>query len=446
MPDIRARARARLAAWLRHWGPLLPLMVATSIVMLGFGAMIPVLSLFVQSQGISATTIGIIVSGWAIGRLVSEPISGWWADRHSRTPQMIVALLLVGITSVLMLVFTSAIGLFTLRFIAGVASGMFGPAARGELVDATDPGTRGQAFGYFSAFQNGGFVLGPAIGAFGTSLVGGYAFPFVFMGVLGLASAGFLWRFGRGPRHVVDLVHRDEFTESALAKTGIHATAAEPAYVAVEKPGPPVQASLRAVFNRTFLAAVIIGFGLQLTMGIYDVVWPLFMIDLGASVAWIGFSFMLLGIPSMLLAPFFGSLVDRWGSIPFVIAGSLVMVGAGLAFTQATEPVMPAVAATVEAAFGAMLGTALFAMVAAGSPMGRTALAQGIYGSVGTSAIIVSTMASGALYEAGRTLPFWFFAAVVALTFVLGMLVYTGFFGRWRSGPGPASVEAEAGA
>ena len=445
MPDIRGRARARSSAWLRHWGPLLPLMVATSIVMLGFGAMIPVLSLYVQSQGIDATTIGIIISGWAIGRLISEPPFGWWADRHSRKPQMVVALMLVGLTSMLMLVFTSAVELFALRFIAGVASGMFGPAARGELVDATDPGTRGQAFGYFSAFMNGGFVLGPAIGAFGTSIFGGYTFPFVFMGVLGFASAAFLWRNLKPATHVADLLHRAEETGSALARTGIHASAAERVYAEPE-PKPPTQAPLREVFNRTLIAAVIIGFGLQLSFGIYDVVWPLFMIDLGADVAFIGLTFMLLGLPSMILAPVFGRFVDKWGSIPFVIAGSLVMVGAGIAYALSTEPVMPAVAATIESAFAAMLGTALFAMVASGSPQGRTALAQGIYGSVGTTANIVSPKHSGALYELDRTLPFWFFAGTLAVTFVLGMIVYTGFLGRWRQGSEAEAEEATASA
>lgn len=443
MPDMRAKTRARISAWLRHWGPLLPLLGATSIVMLGFGAMIPVLSLYVQSQGVDAATIGIIISGWAIGRLISEPISGWWADRHSRKPQMVIALLLVGATSFLMLVFTSAAGLFILRFVAGVASGMFGPAARGELVDSTDPGSRGQAFGYFSAFQHGGFVLGPAIGAFGTSLLGGYVFPFIFMGVAGLVSALFLWRFQRSGSHVYDPLHREHTVESALAKTGIHATAAEPAFDAVEEPAPAVQAPLRAVFNRVLITAVIIGFGLQLTFGIYDVVWPLFMIDLGADVAWIGITFMLLGLPSMVLAPIFGRFVDRWGSIPFIVAGCFAMIGAGIVFALSTDPFTPAVAATIEAGFSALLGTALFAMVAAGSPQGRTALAQGIYGSVGTTAVILSTMTSGALYEAGRTLPFWFFAGVVALTFVLGMAVYTGFFGLWPRGEAAAPAEAE---
>ena len=435
MPDIRARGRARISAWLRHWGPLLPLLGATAIVMLGFGAMIPVLSLFVQSQGIDATAIGVIVAGWAIGRLIAEPFFGWWADSHSRKPQMVIALVLVGVTSILMLVFTSALGLFLLRFVAGVASGMFGPAARGELVDATDPGSRGQAFGYFSAFQMGGFVLGPAIGAFGSSVFGGYAFPFVFMGVLGFVSAAFLWRFQKTGTHITDPLHRQRPVESALAKTGIHATAAEPAPLPDEGAKPPGQAPIREVFNRVFLAAVIIGFGLQLTFGIYDVVWPLFLIDLGASIEWVGVTFMLMGIPAMIFAPLMGRLVDRFGSIPFVISGCLVLIGAGIAFASAWEPMMPSIAATTEAAFSAMLGTALFAMVAAGSPRGRTALAQGIYGSVGTMAVIVSTMASGALWETGKSLPFWFFAAGVALTFALGMLVYSGFFGRFFRGP-----------
>ncbi len=432
MPDIRAIGRARISAWLRHWGPLLPLLVATLIVMLGFGAVIPVLPLFVQSQGIDAATLGIIVAGWAIGRLIAEPPAGWWADSHSRKPQMVVSLLMVGITAVLMLVFTSAVALFALRFIAGIASGMFGPAARGSLVDATDEGSRGQAFGYFSAFQMGGFVLGPAIGAFGSSIFGGFAFPFLFMGVLGLVAAAYLWRFQPAHPHVVDPLPRAKSEDSAMAMTSIQASAAaELRYVADEESTAPVQAPISALFNRTLIAAVIIGFGLQLTFGIYDVVWPLYLIDLGASIEWVGVTFMLIGIPSMILAPIAGRYVDRLGAIPFVVAGCLAMIGAGIVFASAWEPILPSMVVTVEAGFSGILGTALFAMVASGSPRGRSSLAQGIFGAVGTTAIIVSAMVSGALWEIDSSYPFWFFSAGVAVAFTLGMLVYSGFFGRF---------------
>ena len=431
MPDVRAIGRARISAWLRHWGPLLPILLATFIVMLGFGAMIPVLPLFVTEQGIDVATLGLIVSGWAIGRLISEPFFGWWADSHSRKPQMVLALAIVGISSVLMLLFTSALMLFLLRFGAGIASGMFGPAARGSLVDATARGTRGQAFGYFAAFQMGGFVLGPAVGAFGSAVFGGYAFPFLTLGVLGFASALLLWRFQPAHPHVADVTHRQSSGEMALARTGIHPTAAlEPHAVPDDDGHPPAQAPLSALLNRVLISAVILGFGAQLTFGIIDVVWSLYLIDLGASIEWVGITFMLIGLPSIFLAPIVGRYVDRLGPMPFVISGSLVMIGAGMLWSAAWEPIMPSLVIPLQAAFSGALATALFAMVAAGSPHGRASLAQGIYGSVGTMAVIVSSVLAGALWEMGRPYPFWFYTVGVALSFVLGMLVYTGIVAR----------------
>ncbi len=72
---------------------------------------------------------------------------------------------------------------------AGAAAGAYDPAARGMIVDATEEGERGEAFGIYSAFQMGGFVLGPVIGAFGAALGGGFAFPFLFTGTLTLLAA-----------------------------------------------------------------------------------------------------------------------------------------------------------------------------------------------------------------------------------------------------------------
>lgn len=436
MPDIRARGRARISAWLRHWGPLLPLLLATFIVMLGFGAMIPVLPLFVTDLGIDAATLGLIVAAWAIGRLVFEPVFGWWADSHSKKPQMVVALVLVGITSALMLVFTSAAALFLLRLAAGTASGMFGPAARGSLVDATEPGTRGQAFGYFAAFQMGGFVLGPAIGAFGSAVFGGYAFPFLALGVLGVVSAVVLWRFEPDRPHVANLAHRAPGEDQPMARTGIHVTAAvDPPIDQVEP--VPTQAPLSALLNRVLVASVILGFGAQLTIGLIDTVWSLYLVDLGASIEWVGVTFMLIGLPSIVLAPIAGRYVDRLGPIVFVVLSFPVMIAAGLLWAAAWEPMVPSLAILAAGSISAALNTALFAMVAAGAPPGRASLAQGIFGSFGTIAVILAAMLSGVLWELGRPYPFLFFSLVTALSFGFGMLAYTGLFGRLRRA-GPA--------
>ena len=51
-----------------------------------------------------------------------------------------------------------------LRGLAGLATAMYDPAARGYITDATPPDRRGEAFGLYGAAQMGGLLLGPAIG------------------------------------------------------------------------------------------------------------------------------------------------------------------------------------------------------------------------------------------------------------------------------------------
>jgi MFS family permease len=442
VPDVRARGRARVAAWLRHWGPLLPLLLAVFIVMLGFGAMIPVLPLFVAEQGIDAATLGLIVAGWAIGRLVFEPPFGWWADSHAKKPQMVLALAIVGLASSAMLLVSSPLLLFALRFLAGMGSGMFGPAARGSIIEATAPGSRGQAFGYLSAFQMSGFVLGPAIGAFGAAIFGGYAFPFVAVGVLGLASALVLWRLEPDEPHVAMLGRGEAAGDVRLTRTGVHSSASIDPPIDEPGPGAPSQAPLSALLNRTLVAAVIFGFGSQLTIGLIDTVWPLYLVDLGSSIEWVGITFMLIGLPSIVLAPVAGRYIDRLGPIVFVMLSFPVLIATGLLWAAASEPSLPSALMLGVGVVSTALNTALFAMVAIGAPQGRASLAQGVFGSAATMSVILAAVLAGALWELGRGYPFVFFAAAAAVSFVLGVLAYTGILGRIPRRPEAARTAA----
>ena len=207
--------------------------------MIGFGALLPVLPLFVQEQGIDATQLGLIVAAWPIAKLISEPIFGWWADRHSRKPQMVIGLVILGIVSLLPLFFTTFAALFILRFIAGAATGLYDPAARGMLVDATDEDERGEAFGFYAAFQVGGFAIGPAIGALGTALFGGYAFPFIFTGVLAVAGAAVVALYLSPRPHVVEapeFEHRPRCPAAAGGRALLGLG---------DRPGPDVPARVR---------------------------------------------------------------------------------------------------------------------------------------------------------------------------------------------------------
>jgi MFS transporter, DHA1 family, multidrug resistance protein len=415
---------ARTRAWLVRWGPLLPILVAEFIVLLGFGALIPVLPLYVQGQGIDATTLGLIIAGWPIAKLISEPVFGWIADRRHRRPQMLIGLVVLAVATILPLFFTSALALFLLRFVAGVGAGMYDPAARGMIVDGTKEDERGEAFGFYAAFQMGGFILGPMIGAVAAGLGGGYGFPFLLTGVLTFLAAAVLFvALPRAPRTVH---HEGGPTPQAM-------------------PRPAAQAPLSALLNRTLVSALVMHFGFQLAFGVYSVVWTLFMLHLGASFAWAAFTFVIFGVPAMIMSPIAGRMVDRRGPLPFVVLGGVFIILSGAVYALSWEPVLPSLVIPVEAVAEAFLVPALFAMVAIGTPAGRSATAQGIFGGVGTIALIVASASAGALWDMEPTLPFWFFVLGASVSLVLGLVIARGATGLRRELRGAGAGGSGAG-
>jgi MFS family permease len=442
MSFLRRNGPDRVRSWIERWGPLLPILMAEFIVLLGFGALLPVLPLFIQEQGIDPAMLGLIIAGWPIGKLFFEPAGGWWADRHSRKPQLVIGMALIGLTAVALLFFTSALALFLLRFAAGAAAGIYDSAARGAIVDGTDEDERGEAFGFYGAFQMGGFVIGPAIGAFAAAFFGGYWFPFVLTGAMGLLAAAVLAvALPRHP-HVVEDPRFEHNPDAEPLKAEINFGATiVPQVVPPDQPEPAVQAPLRALANRVLLAALVIGFGMQLSFGTYEVIWSIYMIDLGATIGWVGFTFVLFALPSMIISPIAGRLVDRRGPMRFVIGASLAVIVAGTLYAVATEYLLPSVVVPIEATATAILSTALFTLVAIGTPRGRASTAQGIYGASGTIALIVASIAAGALWERGTSLPFWFFVVGMIVCLAIGLLVYYGPRQRRSSEFIPATAE-----
>src|SRR5215204_956725 len=187
--SLTARVRVRASSWMARWGGLLPLLVAEFVVWLGFGGLLPILPLYFTAQGVDLATLGVVIAAWPAARLVSEPIFGWLADRTARVPLMVIGLIATGIFSFLPLVFTGPLAFVLLRAGSGLATAAYDPAARGYLTDATPPERRGEAFGLYGAFQMGGLLLGPAIGALGAGIFGGISFVFVFGGVAACLAA-----------------------------------------------------------------------------------------------------------------------------------------------------------------------------------------------------------------------------------------------------------------
>jgi DHA1 family multidrug resistance protein-like MFS transporter len=439
MTDRRLAIRSRTAAWLDRWGGILPLLLAESVVWLGFGGLLPVLPLYFAEQGIDLATLGLVIAAWPLARLVTEPIFGWLADRTARTPLMVIGLVLTGLAGALPLVWTGAIAFIILRAASGIGAAIYDPAARGFLTDATPSERRGEAFGLYGAAQMGGLLLGPSIGAFGVAQFGGIGFVFVFSAVTSIiAAVGIAVRLReehieRRP-HGTPSLDRTEFPPDApfLEERFARDVAADEAIARTEI--HPVTRLL----NRGLIAAVVLNIGGYFGSGTYEVIWSLYLEGLGADLFLIGLTFAMFGLPVLVLSPFAGRIVDRRGPFAFIVLGMILPAITGIAYTQIADPWLAVPLILIEATGFAMLNPALYAVVAAASPLGRSSTAQGLYGSAGTLGFIAASLIAGVLAAHDILYPFYLFSAVMVVSLVLGVII-GGDRLRFVAAPAPSS-------
>jgi MFS family permease len=411
----------RISAWLDQWSGILPLLVAEFVVWLGFGGLLPVLPLYFTEQGVDYATLGIVIAAWPAARLVSEPIFGWLADRTARVPLMVVGLLATGIFGAFPLVLTGPLAFVLLRGLAGLSAAIYDPAARGYLTDATPPGKRGEAFGLYGAAQMGGLLLGPAIAAFGAANFGGIAFVFVFSAVAAIVSAvAIALRVRETPvrTHPAPPPDSTEFPPDPPSLAGRAAADIDADRTRVAGPGIPT-----SLWNRGLIAAIVINAGGYYAGGTYEVIWSLFLEGLGADLALIGFTFAMFGLPVLLLSPVAGRIVDRRGSFAFIVIGSILPAVTGIAYTLITQPAMAVPLILIEATGFAFLNPALYAIVAANSPPGRSSTAQGLFGAAGTLGFIVASLGAGVLFARDIVLPFYVFSTVLTASLVIGLII-----------------------
>ena len=435
---MRFPITARARAWMLRWQAVLPILVAEFVSLVGFGALLPVLPLYVVDQGVDTATLGIILAAWPAARLVCEPLFGWLADRTARKPLMLAGLVLLAVCTVLPLAFHAPLELLLLRFLSGVGVSMYDPAARGVLVDATGEDERGEVFGLYTAAQMGGLIFGPVIGAFGAAVLGGFAFTFVAAGAACVVAALYLALAFHPTRQTGH--GRPLQTETSYAEYGTDSPALAQRFVEGQRRDRLTQAPWRALANRVFVAALVMNFGLYFAVGVYEVTWSLYLQHLGGGLAWIGVTFVLFALPVTVLSPAAGRLVDRHGALAFAVAGGVTVALAGFVYALAWEPYLPGLVILLEASANAFLGPAMFAILARGTPHGRTATAQGLFGSAGTIAFIASSMTAGWLFAIDPRYPFVFFALVALAATAVG-----GWIARGAApGPGAAPVPQSA--
>jgi DHA1 family multidrug resistance protein-like MFS transporter len=231
------------------------------------------------------------------------------------------------------------------RAIVGVSFGCTQPAAR-ALAANLDKTRAAERLGKLAGMETAGIVGGPFLGGI---LLGPIGLRPTFVVFAGIALVGALVLSARTLPHLVSS------GESRKLSLGLF-----------KYPGVRV-ASLTTM-------------SLFLPIGIYDALWDRYLTDRGASNFVVGLSFLLYGLPFILLSRVGGRLADKWGALRTALLAIFVVAPITGSYGLFAAPATIIAVSVVEGIAQAATVPAAQASMATVAPPGRAAAAQGLSG------------------------------------------------------------------
>jgi MFS family permease len=167
---------------------------AIFVTMLGFGLIVPVLPLFARSFGVGASEVGLLLTSFALMRLVFDVVAGPLVDRFGERLIATAGAAIVGISSGLSAFAPNYPVLLVFRSIGGAGSSIMFAAAMNHLIH-TVPSTRmARTMSLYYASFLLGTVLGQPLGGV-IAEVFGLASPLLFYAGTCFISAGMIYRY-----------------------------------------------------------------------------------------------------------------------------------------------------------------------------------------------------------------------------------------------------------
>ena len=159
---------------------------------LGFGAIVPTISLYAKSFGVSATAIGLAIAIYGLSRLIGAPLSGGISDKFGRRHSLALGGIVTALGNLICALATSYPEFLLGRFVSGAGAGLVLTTGQIVLADISTPERRGRMI---SIYQ-GTFLFSVGIGPFPGGILAdamGLAAPFWAYAGLGLVCTAVAW-------------------------------------------------------------------------------------------------------------------------------------------------------------------------------------------------------------------------------------------------------------
>ena len=362
------------------------------IVFLGVGLVIPVMPLLQEQMGLSGTTMGLLMSVFAISQLIASPIAGVISDKTGRKKMIIWGMMIFSISELIFGLGHTVNWLYFSRALGGISAALIMPSVTAYVADVTTIEERPKAMGLVSAAISGGFIIGPGLG-------------------------GFIAHFG---------VRAPFFTASLLALVGCILAALilkEPEKKIVtgkiEKKGSFMEVLKNPLFTFPFVVILISSFGLQAFESIYSI---MSVANFGFSTTDIAMIITVSGSLALIFQlVFFDGLIRIMGEVGLIrvsFFASAIFV-AVIAFTNSNVVVVistfivflafdllrPAITTYLSKRAGDMQGTV-----------------NGLNSTFTSFGNIFGPMVAGALFDVNHFYPYYVSAIVLLITAFLSLL------------------------
>lgn len=151
--------------------PLIVIFTTVFLDLIGFGMIVPLISLYGRHFGASGLELGILGASFSLMQFLFAPIWGAVSDRVGRRPVILIGLCGSTLSYVGFALAESYGMLLTTRIFAGVFAATIS-AAQAYIADTTAPEDRARGMGLIGAAFGLGFMLGPPLGGIAAVKIG----------------------------------------------------------------------------------------------------------------------------------------------------------------------------------------------------------------------------------------------------------------------------------
>lgn len=163
------------------------LMFNMFITMAGIGVIIPVMPDYLKQFGAAGQILGLLIATFAFAQFVFSPLAGNLSDKYGRKNLIIFGLVVYGLSQIFFGLSTEIWMLFIARLFSGLGAAFIMPPIMAFVADVTTYEERGKGMGLLGASISFGFMIGPAIGGFLSTI--SLQFPFYLGGTVAIIAA-----------------------------------------------------------------------------------------------------------------------------------------------------------------------------------------------------------------------------------------------------------------